>query len=128
MTGRFLQVLPWLTQSGLRLALPDLGPAVARGGPGLVVPGGPGPEDPPPAPAGFQLSPLACRPQRFALDDSSGSGWPLRNKDYIFLRQEQELTQREIRKGDPTGPALERVVGGELIPNDLKRLGPELHC
>jgi hypothetical protein len=74
MTGRFLQFLPWLTQAGLRLAVPDLGSAVARGGPGLVVPDGPGPEDPPPAPAGFQSSPLACRRQRFALDGSSGSG------------------------------------------------------
>ncbi len=82
MSGRFLQILPWLaswlgsglTSAGLRLALPDLGPAEARGGPGLAAPGGPGPEDPPPAPAGFQSSPLACRRQRFALDGSSGSG------------------------------------------------------
>ncbi len=88
MTGRFLQILPWLAaerslfcklgsglaSAGLRLALPDLSPAVARGGPGLVVPDGPGPADPPPAPAGFLSPPLACRRQRFALDGSSGSG------------------------------------------------------
>jgi hypothetical protein len=90
MTGRFLPILPWLTQAGLRLALPDLGPAVARGGPGLAIPGGPGPEDPPPAPVGFQSSPRARRRQRFALDGSSGSGWPLRN-NYSFIRQEKEL-------------------------------------